>query len=56
MKDIEQLIEKLYQEGKLYLVENHKQGCFQLALKQGKKAKPANDPVWELDIKDYYGG
>ena len=49
----EQLIEKLWKQGKIYLVENNNEGCFQLALQEGSEPDPANDPVWELEVVEY---
>ena len=47
------LIQKLVDKGILYLIENNKEGCYQLAYREGKVCDATTDPSWELDIEEY---
>lgn len=51
MKKEIQLLEKLWKSGRIYLIENNDQGCFQLAYREGEEADPENDEMWELDVE-----
>lgn len=51
MNDTKQQLEELINSGKIYLIKNNKEGCFQLAYKEGEEADVWNDSVWELDLE-----
>jgi len=47
------LIQKLVDDGILYLIENNKEGCYQLAYREGEVCDATTDPCWELDVEEY---
>jgi len=46
---------KQVDSSKLYIIENHKEGMYQIGIMRGNMPDPANDETIEVEVVDYYG-
>lgn len=46
-------LEKLIEEGMIYLIQNNRQGCFQLGISRNGIPDLENDEVVEIEAYDY---
>lgn len=46
-------LEKWIDSGVVYVIENNDEGCYQIAVREGKKKAPATDEVFEPQTVSY---
>lgn len=49
------LLEKWVDKGLVYLIMNNDEGCYQIAVKEGKKKDPSTDEFFEPEVVEYRG-